>query len=50
MLPPPRDMTMDLLGVKIPAELLSSGAFWAFFIVAAVTVLGIAYLKYRKTS
>ena len=47
LLPPPRDMIIDLMGFKIPAEMLNSPAFWAFLIVAAVTVLGVAYFKYR---
>lgn len=47
--PPPRDMTIDLLGIKVPAELLGSGAFWLFLAVCVVTVLGVAYLKYRKS-
>jgi hypothetical protein len=45
--PSPRDMTIDLLGVKIPAELLSSGAFWAFLAVSVVTALVISYWKYK---
>ena len=50
VLPPPsREMVIDVLGVRVPAELLHSGAFWAFLMVAAVTVLGVAYFKYRKT-
>jgi hypothetical protein len=44
---PARDMTIDLLGVKIPAELLSSGAFWAFLAITVVTVLLISYWKYK---
>ena len=45
--PPPRDMTIDLLGIKIPAEMLGSPAFWVFLIVASATVLGLAWLRYR---
>ena len=47
---PGRDMTIDVLGIKIPAEMLGSPAFWAFLIVAAVTVLGVAYFKYRSAA
>jgi hypothetical protein len=50
VLPPPRDMIIDLMGFKIPAEMLNSPAFWAFLIVAAVTVLGVAYFKYRSAA
>jgi hypothetical protein len=53
MLPPqemhvPHDMTIDLMGIRVPAEMLSSPAFWAFLIVAAVVVLGVVYFKYHK--
>jgi hypothetical protein len=50
MLPPapkPPEMIIDVLGIRVPAEMLNSPAFWAFLIVAAVTVLGVAWLKYR---
>jgi hypothetical protein len=40
----------DVLGIRVPATLLESGYFWAFLIVAAVTVLGVAYFKYGKRS
>jgi hypothetical protein len=50
VLPPPRDMIIDLMGFKIPAELLDSPAFWAFLIVASLTVLGVAWLKYRSAA
>jgi hypothetical protein len=53
MLPPQEmsphrsDMAIDLLGVKIPAELLNSGAFWAFLAITVMTVLLISYWKYK---
>ena len=43
--PPPRDMTIDVMGIRVPAEMLDSGAFWLFMAVCVVTVLGVAYLK-----
>jgi hypothetical protein len=51
MLPPepPREMVIDVLGIRVPAEMLHSGAFWAFLIATAMTVLGVAWLKYRKS-
>jgi hypothetical protein len=53
MLPPQEmrpqpEMVVDVLGVRVPAAMLESGYFWAFLIVAAVTVLGVAYFKYRS--
>jgi len=53
MLPPaPKqpEMVIDVLGIRVPAEMLHSGAFWAFLMVAALTVLGVAFLKYRSSS
>jgi hypothetical protein len=47
---PQPEMVIDVLGIRVPAEMLHSGAFWAFLIVAAVTVLGVAWLKYRTSS
>jgi hypothetical protein len=44
----PPEMVVDVLGVRVPAAMLESGYFWAFLIVAAVTVLGVAYFKYRQ--
>jgi hypothetical protein len=46
---PPHDMTIDLLGVKIPAEMLASPAFWVFLIVTSLTVLGLAWIKYGRS-
>ena len=42
------EMVVDVLGIRVPAAMLESGYFWAFLMVAAVTVLGVAYFKYRK--
>jgi hypothetical protein len=55
MLPPQEirpqpEMVVDVLGVRVPATMLESGYFWAFLIVAAVTVLGVAYFKYRSSA
>ncbi len=49
MLPPepPREMIIDVLGIRVPAEMLESGYFWAFLIMVTVVVLGVAWLKYR---
>jgi hypothetical protein len=46
---PPSEMVIDVLGVRVPAEMLHSGAFWAFLVVASVTVLSVAWMKYRKS-
>jgi hypothetical protein len=46
---PPSDMVIDVLGIRVPAAMLESGSFWAFLIVAVLTVLGVAWLKYRKS-
>jgi hypothetical protein len=32
----------------VPTAMLENGCFWAFLIVAALVVLGVAYFKYRK--
>jgi hypothetical protein len=45
MRPQPPEMVIDVLGIRVPASMLESGYFWAFLIVAALTVLGVAYLK-----
>ena len=56
MLLPPQEMrpqpklVVDVLGVRVPAAMLESGYFWAFRIVAAVTVLGVTYFKYRSSA
>jgi hypothetical protein len=53
MLPPqgpPPEMVVDVLGVRVPAAMLENGYFWAFLIVAALVVLGVAYFKYGKRS
>jgi len=47
MLPPARDI--DLMGFKIPAELLGSGPFWCFFLLVLAALVAIAYFKYRKS-
>ena len=49
ILPQP-EMVVDVLGVRVPAAMLESGYFWAFLIVAAVTVLGVAYFKYHSSA
>jgi hypothetical protein len=46
--PAPSEMVIDVLGVRVPAAMLENGYFWAFLMVAAVVVLGVAYFKYRK--
>ena len=46
--PPPRDMTIEILGAKIPAELLSSGAFWCFFLLVIGAMLLLGYFKYCR--
>jgi hypothetical protein len=45
---PPSDMIVDVLGIRVPAAMLESGYFWAFLIVVAVVVLGVAYFKYHE--
>jgi hypothetical protein len=53
MLPPrpkPPEMIIDVLGIRVPAEMLGSPAFWAFLIVASLTVMGVAWLKYRSAA
>jgi hypothetical protein len=45
---PPRDMTIDVMGIRVPAEMLDSGTFWLFLAVCVATVLGVAYLKYAR--
>ena len=50
-IPPERhqgDMIIDVLGIRVPAEMLHSGAFWLFLAVCVATVLGVAYLKYAR--
>jgi hypothetical protein len=49
MLPPeqPREMVIDVLGIRLPAELLESGYFWAFLSVSVITVLFVTYWKYK---
>jgi hypothetical protein len=42
------DMIIDVLGIRVPAEMLHSGAFWLFLAVCVATVLGVAYLKYAR--
>ena len=44
--PPPRDI--EILGTKIPAELLSSGAFWCFFLLVIGAMLLLGYFKYVR--
>ena len=56
MMLPPKEMrpqpeiVIDVLGIRVPAEMLHSGAFWALLIIAALTVLGVAFLKYRSSN
>jgi hypothetical protein len=45
---PPSDMVIDVLGIRVPAAMLDSGAFWLFMVVCFVMVLGVAWLKYAK--
>jgi hypothetical protein len=45
---PQPEMVIDAFGIRIPAEMLQSEYFLALLIVAAVTVLGVAYFKYRS--
>jgi hypothetical protein len=47
---PQPEMVIDVLGIRVPAEMLNSPAFWAFLIIAAITVLGVAWLKYRSAA
>jgi hypothetical protein len=42
------EMVVDVLGVRVPAAMLENGYFWAFLMVAAVVVLGVAYFKYAR--
>ena len=42
------EMVIDVLGVRVPAAMLENGYFWAFLMVAAVVVLGVAYFKYAR--
>jgi hypothetical protein len=42
------EMVIDVLGVRVPAEMLENGYFWAFVIVAALVVLGVVYFKYAR--
>jgi hypothetical protein len=46
--PAPSEMVIDVLGVRVPAAMLENGYFWAFLMVAAVVVLGVAYFKYAR--
>ena len=46
--PPPRDMTIDLMGFKIPAEMLGSPAFWCFFLLVIFVILLLGYFKFRS--
>jgi hypothetical protein len=48
--PAPSEMVIDVLGVRVPAVMLENGYFWAFLMVAAVVVLGVAYFKYRSSA
>jgi hypothetical protein len=52
MLPPEpsREMVIDVLGIRMPAEMLESGYFWLFMAVSVVTVLLVSYWKYRRKS
>lgn len=45
---PPTHGTMDILGVKIPAELLHSTAFWAFFLLVLLALVVMTYFKHRR--
>ena len=45
---PPSDMVIDVLGIRVPAEMLHSTAFWAFMAVTVITVLLVSYWKYRR--
>jgi hypothetical protein len=50
-LPPVRnqgDMIIGVLGIRVPAEMLEGGYFWAFLVAVTVVVLGVAWLKYSK--
>jgi hypothetical protein len=47
---PPHEMIIDVLGIRIPAEMLHSGAFWAFMALSVITVLLVSYWKYRRKS
>ena len=46
LVPPPRDI--DLMGFKIPAELLGSPAFWCFFLLVLTALVAMAYFKYAR--
>ena len=46
--PAPSEMVIDVLGVRVPAAMLENGYFWAFLMVAALVVLGVAYFKYAR--
>ena len=50
MLPPspPRDMTIDLMSFKVPAEMLGNPSFWAFFLLVVFAILLLGYFKYRS--
>jgi hypothetical protein len=52
MLPPEHhgDIVLDVLGVRVPASMLESGYFWAFMVVCAAIILGVAWLKYRSAA
>jgi hypothetical protein len=45
--PPQRDMAIDLMGFKIPAEMLGSPAFWCFFLLVIFAIILLGYFKYR---
>ena len=42
------EMVIDVLGIRVPAEMLGSPAFWAFMAVSVITVLLVSYWKYRR--
>jgi hypothetical protein len=44
---PARDMTIDLLGIKVPAEMLSNGSFWIFLLIVLGALVATSYFKNR---
>ena len=50
MLAPPPEMVIDVLGIRVPSSMLESGYFWLFMASCAVMILGVAWIKYRRSN
>ena len=47
-LPPAPPSVIEMMGFKVPADLLHSGAFWCFFLLVIGAVLLLGYFKYCR--